>query len=130
MRNDMPSEVAGIPDLLAPLFSHIDLLLLDRGFYSKELMMMLNERKTNYLIFVPKNPQIKEEFSLMYQSEKKVNLHEFSTYRKGKKVKDSVHLAFLKQIFVHRTDAYYDWCFATNVPDADLDHIVAKYKIR
>ena len=65
MRNDMPYEIAGIPDLLAPLFSHIDLLLLDRRFYSKELMMMLNERKTNYLIFVPKNSQIKEEFSPM-----------------------------------------------------------------
>ena len=130
MGNDMPSEIAGILDLLVPLFSHIDLLLFDRGFYSKELMMMLNERKTNYLIFVPKNPQIKEEFSLMYQSEKKVNLHEFSTYRNGKKIKDSVYLAFLKQIFDHRTEEYYDWCFATNIMDIDLDRIIARYKIR
>ena len=59
---------------------------------------------------MPKNPQIKEEFSLMYQSEKKLNLHEFSTYHNGKKVKDSVYLAFLKQIFDHRTEEYYDWC--------------------
>ena len=38
-------------------------------------------RKIYYLIFVPKNPQVKEEFSSMYQTQKKVILHEFSMYK-------------------------------------------------
>ena len=116
MRNDMPSEIAGILDSMMPLLGHIDLLLFDRGFYSKDLIMKLNNLEMNYLIFVPKDPQVKEEFTHMCQSEKKILLHEFYAYRNGRRVNGSVHLAFLKQIFDHRTDAYYDWCFATNVP--------------
>ncbi len=128
MGNDMPSEISGMPDLLLLLFGHIDLLLFDRGFYSRDLIMMLNEWKMNYLIFVPKNPQVKDEFAHMYQTERKVMLHGFSIYRNDRKVSDSVYLAFLKQIFDHRTEEYYDWCFATNIPD--LDHIIARYKFR
>ena len=130
MGNDMPSEISAILDLLISMLGHIDLLLFDRGFYSKDLIMSLNERKINYLIFVPKNPQVKDEFSSMYQREKKVMLYEFSLYREGIKVEDSVYLAFLKQIFDHRSEEYYDWCFATNASDIDLDHVIAKYKFR
>ncbi len=130
MGNDTPSEISAILDLLISLLGHIDLLLFDRGFYSKELIMSLNQRKMNYLIFVPKNPQVKEEFSYMYQNQKKVILHEFSIYSEGKKIRDSIHLAFLKQIFGHRTEEYYDWCFASNTSDIDLDHIIAKYRFR
>ena len=66
----------------------------------------------------------------MYQNQKKVILHEFSTYKNGRRVSDSFHPAFLKQIFDHGTDGYYDWCFASNTSDIDLDHIIAKYKFR
>ena len=122
MGNDMPSEISAILDLLLSLLGHIDLLLFDHGFYSKDLIMSLNERKMNYLIFVPKNPQVKEEFSSMYQTQKKVILHKFSMYKNGRRVSDSFHPAFLKQIFDHRTEEYYDWCFASNTSDIDLDH--------
>jgi hypothetical protein len=130
MGNDMPSEISAVMDIILPLLDHIDLLLFDRGLYSKDLIMSLNDRKINYLIFVPKNPQVKDEFSSMYQSKKKVMLYEFSIYREGRKVEDSVYLAFLKHIFDHRSEEYYDWCFVTNASDIDLDHIIAKYKFR
>ena len=84
----------------------------------------------NYLIFVPKNPQVKDQLSFMHQGEKKIMLHEFSGYKNGKKVEGAVYLAFLKQIFDRRTDAYYDWCFATNIGNIDLDQIIARYKFR
>ena len=61
MGNDMPSEISAILDLLISLLVHMDLLLFDRGFYSKDLIMSLNQRKMDYLIFVPKNPQVKDE---------------------------------------------------------------------
>ena len=101
--NDMPSEISAVLDLLISMLGHMDLLLFDRGFYSKDLIMSLNQRKMNYLIFLPKNPQVKEEFSYMYQNQKKVILHEFTMYKNGRKVSDSFHLAFLKQIFDHRS---------------------------
>ncbi len=84
----------------------------------------------DYLIFVPKNQQVKDEFAHMYQVERKILLHEFFVCRDGRKVNDSVHLAFLKQIFDHRTEEYYDWCFATNMENPDLDHVIARYKFR
>jgi len=65
----------------------------------------------------------------MHQTEKKILLHKFCLYRDGRKTNDSVHLAFLKQIFDHRTEEYYDWCFASNA-DIDLDNVIAKYKFR
>ena len=85
MGNDMPFEISAILDLLISMLGHIDLLLFDRGFYSKDLIMSLNDRKINYIIFVPKNPQVKDEVSSMYQRVKKVILHEFSTYRERAK---------------------------------------------
>ena len=130
MGNDMPSEISAILDLLLSMLGHIELLLFDRGFYSKDLIMSFNQRKMNYLIFVPKNPQVKEEFSYMYQTQKKVILHEFSMYKNGRRVSDTFHPVFLKQIFDHRSDEYYDWCFSSNTSDIDLDHIIAKYRFR
>ena len=44
MGNDMPFEISAILDLLLSMSGHIDLLLFDRGFYSKDLIMSLNER--------------------------------------------------------------------------------------
>jgi len=112
MGNDMPEEVSSIIDSLVKMFGHIDLLLFDEGFYSKDLMMKPNSLAIDYLIFVPMNPQVKDQFTAMYRGEKQIMLHEFSPYKEAKKIGDSVHLAFLKQIFDHRTEENYDWCFA------------------
>ena len=57
-------------------------------------------------------------------------MHEFSMYRNGRKVIDSCHLAFLKQVFGHVTGEYYEWCFASNASDIDLDQIIARHKFR
>ena len=130
MGNDISSKISAIRDLLLSMLGHMYPLLFDRGFYSKDLIMSLNQRKMNYLIFVPRYPQVKDEFSSMYQRQKKVILHEFSMNKNGRRVSDSFHPAFLKQIFDHRSDEYYDWCFASNTSDIDLDHIIAKYKFR
>ena len=56
MGNDMPIEISTVLDIILRLLDHIDLLLFDRGFYSKDLIMSLNERKMNYLIFISKKP--------------------------------------------------------------------------
>ena len=89
MGKDMPSETSAVLEIILPVLDHIDLLLFDRGFYSRALITSLNNRKVNYLIFVPKNPRLKEEFSSVYQTERKVVLHDFSMYKNGSKVSDS-----------------------------------------
>jgi hypothetical protein len=55
-----------------------------------DLITFMNDRKINYLIFVLKNPREKDEFSSMCRMEKTVMLHEFSLYREGKKIEDSM----------------------------------------
>ena len=67
MRNNMQSEISTFLDLFISMMNHIDLLMLDRGFYSKDLIMSMNERKLNYLIFAPTNTQVKDEFSSIFQ---------------------------------------------------------------
>ena len=49
---------------------------------------------------------------------------------KGSTSRASVHLALLKQIFDHRSDEYYNRYIAANASDIDMDHIIAKYKLR
>ena len=48
----------------------------------------------------------------------------------GRRINDWVHLPFLKQIFDHRTEEYYDWCFAEKAPDIALNNVIAKYRFR
>ncbi len=47
-----------------------------------------------------------------------------------KKVTGDTYLAFLRRIFDHRTEEYYDWTFATNISDIDLNSIIKRYKMR
>lgn len=130
MGNDMPDEVSGMLKRIRNITGSVELVLFDRGFYSRELMLTLQELHIPYLIFVPKNEQVKRELESMNYSEKKVIRHEFSFYAHGKKVTGDTYLAFLKRIFDHRTEEYYDWIFATNIEDIDLDGIIKQYKMR
>ena len=52
MGNDMPSEISAVLDFLISMLGHMDLLLFDRGFYSKDLIMSLNQRKMNLYCFL------------------------------------------------------------------------------
>ena len=132
----LSSKAEEISSLLADIssfmpLSNIDLTLFDRGFYSKEVMHTLNSLDVPYLIFVPKREGIKEELSSMSGGEKKIVVHSFEYAAvDGKKIKDSTHLAFLKRIFDHKTESYFDWVFATKVDDIDLDRLIGTYKIR
>jgi len=116
-------------NILKGYFKNIDLLLFDRWFYSKEIIMSLNSI-SNYLIFVKKDSAIKREFESMEIGEKKIKLHEFSMYIDGKRIRDTTYIAFLKKIFDHKTEEYYDWAFATNLEEVNLDEIIDKFKIR
>lgn len=125
----MSGEITSLLEVLKRNFNNIYLVLFYRWFYTKELMFSLNSM-VNYLIFVRKNSEIRRELASMEMGEKKIKLYEFTYYRDGKKISDVTHIAFLRKIFDHRTEKYYDWAFATNLNDVNLDEIVGKYKIR
>jgi hypothetical protein len=57
--------------MVKQLVKSIKLMLFDRGFFSKELMLTLNKACYPYLIFVPKNNKVREELDQMIDYEKK-----------------------------------------------------------
>ena len=109
---------------------NIDLSLFDRGFYSKEVMYKLVTRNIPYLILVPKNDEVKQEFAVMEIGEKKGFEKPYSFYDNSNKMEFSSHLNFIKGVFNRKTDSYLDWCFATNVADIGLEGIIKTYKKR
>ncbi len=112
------------------VFSTIDLILFDRGFYSKELMVRLNVLSVPYIIFVPKREMEKRELESMSIGEKKLIIHQFSIYSDHRKINGDTKLAFLRSIFDRKTSEYYNWVFATNMEEVNLDTIISQYKIR
>ena len=128
--NIMPLEVLSLLDTIRTVVPNIDLVLFDRGFYSKDLIVSLSNLPVPYLIFVPKREMERRELESMQFGEKKIVIYEFSFYSDNKKIKGDTKLAFLRKIFDRRADEYFDWVFATNMEELNLDSIIAQYKIR
>ena len=108
----------------------INLILFDRGFYSKDLMLTLTRSEYPYLIFVPKNRKVKSELKAMIDEERKTIHYDFKVNKDKTNEKGSTTLAFLKQIFNPKSERNFDWAFATNLEEVDLDHIFQIYKQR
>ena len=70
---------------------------LDRGFYSKELMLTLTKINYPYLIFVPKNSKIRDELDEMKKNERKTMQHKFKLNINETVIKGETTLALLKQ---------------------------------
>ena len=128
--HNMAKEVCWCLSLVKPLVKSIQLTLFDRGFYSKELMLTLTKSVYPYLIFVPKNSQVKKELAEMAVEEKKTIHYQFELNKDKMVIHGETTLAFLKRIFDKRAEKRFDWCFATNRSPIDLDHIIATYKGR
>ena len=63
--NIMPSEVLSLLELIGTVLPNIDLVLFDRGFYSKDLMVRLSTLPVPYIIFVPKREMERRELESM-----------------------------------------------------------------
>jgi len=130
MGHNMAHAVTWCLTLIEPMVRSISLILFDRGFYSKELMLTLSSSKYPYLIFIPKNASIRKELEQMQEAEKKRIQYKFKLNINKTVLKGETTLALLKQIFDEKSDKAYDWAFATNQTEIDLDHIIASYKRR
>ena len=130
MGHNMAHAVTWCLTLIEPMVRSISLILFYRGFYSKELMLTLSSSTYPYLIFIPKNASIRKELEQMQEAEKKRIQYKFKLNINKTVLKGETTLALLKQIFDEKSDRSYDWAFATNQTEIDLDHIIASYKRR
>ena len=97
-------------------------LLLDRGFYSGDVIDTLQLNKTKYLIFVPKNNFIKKAFN--ETKDDCIILHDIM-YTKDKRK----HFAISDHVLIHNYKDYA-WAFATNIDLKELTNYVSLYKKR
>ena len=128
--HNMAKEVCFCLSLVEPLVGSIKLVLYDRGFYSKELMLALANANHPYLIFVPKNEKVKKELAEMSESERKKINYEFTVNKDKTVFHGETTLAFLKRILDPKNGKTFDWAFATDQNEFNLDHIIPTYKGR
>jgi len=130
--HDMADAVLYCLDFVQTLVRSVQLVLFDRGFYSKDLMMCLSDDgcKWPYLIFVPKNSKVKRELAAMEDQQRKVINHNFKVNRNKTTKHGKTTLAFLKQVYDKKANRNFDWSFATNMNEVDLDTIIQTYKKR
>jgi IS4 transposase len=117
--------------LIKKYVGDIELILFDREYYIKELLMTLNHLNYPYLIFVPKSKgEIQNTLKEMYVGETKTKIHEFKVNKNKSNYIDETLMAFLKDAFDIRSGLHFDWCFVTNVKDFDVNKMVSTYKYR
>jgi len=115
-------------DLIKEHMGKVILVLFDRGFYDKDLMYELSQNKFPYLIFVPKAKDKKEILYPMDKGEQVAIYNEFKVNKNKSKYPGENILVFLKEIYDKKSDKEYDWVFATNVEDIELNTIIKTYK--
>lgn len=111
-----------IVDLCRGLGLNIRTILLDRGFYSGDIIDTLTLKDINYLIFVPKNSLFK---CMLEGTDKGVVIEHEISYKKDKsKHKAETMIALVKEI------QEYDWVFASNIFFRKAEKYVWLYKQR
>jgi hypothetical protein len=128
--HSMSKEICYCLTFVEPLVKSINLILFDRGFYSKDLMYTLTNSHYPYLIFVPKNSKVKKELAKMVKGDKKKIDYDFKLNKDMTVFRGKTTLAFLKKVMDPSNGKEFDWSFATNQSEIDLDYIVPTYKGR
>ncbi|WP_440948332.1 hypothetical protein ACSAZL_08940 [Methanosarcina sp. T3] len=116
--------------VIEPMLKSISLILLNKGFYSKELMLTLSDSKYPYLIFVPNISKYRNELARMEEKEKEKIHSKFKFDIDKTTLKNENTLSLLQQIFNEQNEKSYDWAFVTNQPEIDFDHIINSYRRR
>jgi predicted DNA-binding transcriptional regulator len=91
--HSMAKEICRCYSMVKPLVKSIKLILFDRGFFSKELILKLNKAGYPYLIFVPKNKKVKKELEKMALYEKKKIIYELKLNKNKTVIKSETTLA-------------------------------------
>lgn len=97
-------------------------ILLDRGFYSGEIINKLKMEDVKYLIFVPKNYLFK---CMLEGTEESVVIEHKIFYNK-----DFTRKNIVTEIALVKNTLSYDWVFATNLKIKEIEEYVPVYKKR
>jgi DDE family transposase len=128
--SEVAHQVAFILERVKPLVKSITLTLYDRGFYTRYLMQTLSRLEVPYLILVPTSAVTKRELETMKPEERKLVAHDFEYRRDKTTQRGRTTLALLKHIFDPRLRKHWDWAFATNQAEPDLERLIGTYKGR
>lgn len=100
----------------------ISKILLDRGFYSGEIINEIKMNRVNYLIFVPKRALFR---CMLEGTEHSVVIEHGINYNKNfTRNKAQTNIALVKDVL------NYDWVFATSLSLRDIRKYVAVYRKR
>lgn len=111
-----------IANLCKNLGLNVKVMLLDRGFYSGDIIDTLSLKEINYLIFAPKKKLYK---SMLASAEKSCVIEYAIHYTKNKSGYDAeTMLCLAKDVFD------YDWVFASNILFRKVEKYVYLYKQR
>lgn len=97
-------------------------VLLDRGFYSGDMLNTLQLEHVKYLVFVPKNKWVKR---MLAEHPKDCVLEHEIKYTQNKRSCKTVS----DHVFFHQKEEYA-WVFATNISFTDVKEYVSLYKKR
>ncbi len=100
----------------------INCLLLDRGFYSGDIINTLQMNSANYLIFAPKNKLVK---CMLESVQESAIIEHGIKYRKNK----STHIAETNIVLINNFHDY-DWVFASNIFLHPAEKYISLYKKR
>lgn len=128
--HNLAKSVVFCLSIVCSMVRSIKLVLFDRSFYSKELIMALTDADYPYLIFVPKNKKVAAELAQMAEGERKTIHYEFELNKDKTVLRGETTLAFLKKVMDPSNGKVLDWAFATNQKQINLDYIVPTYKGR
>lgn len=106
------------------------LILFDRGFYDKDLMLELSNNKYPYLMLVPRSKEKQEKLFEMEAGDSDVIVHEFIVNKDKTQYKGETFLSFMSQIYDTASQKSFDWVFATNMEEAALSDTIKTYKKR
>ncbi len=111
-----------IVDLCRSMGLNIKIMMLDRGFYSGDIIDVFSLKDINYLIFVPKKMLFK---CMLEGSSKSIVIEHEIKYRQNKTThRAETLIALVKEI------QDYDWVFATNIFFRRAEKYVYLYKQR
>lgn len=117
-------------DRIKEFIGGVSLILFDRGFYDKDLMLELSNNKYPYLILVPKSTEKQEKLFEMEAGDSDVVVHEFTVSKDKTQYKGKTLLSFMSQIYDIASQKSFDWVFATNMEEAALSGTIQTYKKR
>ena len=108
----------------------INLVLLDRGFYSGNIAERLKSLKVKYIIFAPKNKKNKKFLKETSEFSSRFLNHELPTYEIKNPGKVKIKLLIIKDFVDWTNLVIYDWIFCTNLSNLKALSYVKLYKKR